>query len=142
MRQPDQIDDILAYYDRDAEREQSRLDRHQIEFEITMRHLRNHLPATGEILEVGCAAGRYTIPLAQLGYRVTAVDMVPRLHEEVGLQTILVASSDPGNTAVDEVIGDLPEHQRELWLDLLYRISVEPSYRGAWCHMLYLGRKR
>lgn len=37
------------------------------------------LDRTATILEIGCGAGRYTIPLVQLGYSVTAIDISERM---------------------------------------------------------------
>ena len=71
----DDISDIAAYYNNDREREHTRLERHQLEVELTWRYLERYLPPQGNILEIGAATGRYTLELAQRGYTVTAVDM-------------------------------------------------------------------
>lgn len=39
------------------------------------------IPPEGHILEVGCGPGTATLPLARLGYRITAVELGPRLAE-------------------------------------------------------------
>jgi S-adenosylmethionine-dependent methyltransferase len=74
------------------------------------------------------------------GYFATP-DELPRLHEEAGLETVTVAASDPAGTAIEATYQQLPDHLEQIWLDVLFRMSAEPSYRGAWCHMLYIGRK-
>jgi S-adenosylmethionine-dependent methyltransferase len=71
----DDISDIAAYYDSDPERENTRLERHQLEYDLTWRYLDQYLPRQGSILEVGAATGRYTLELAKRGYRITAVDL-------------------------------------------------------------------
>jgi S-adenosylmethionine-dependent methyltransferase len=71
----DDIRDIVAYYNNDPEREHGRLEKHQLEYELTWRYLDKYLPKQGTILEVGAATGRYTLELARRGYSVTAVDM-------------------------------------------------------------------
>jgi S-adenosylmethionine-dependent methyltransferase len=71
----DDVSDIAAFYNSEPAREQSRLARHQLEFELTWRYLKQYLPAQGAILEIGAAAGAYTLPLARSGYQITAVDM-------------------------------------------------------------------
>lgn len=72
---PDDLSDILAYYDSDPKHEQQRLERHQLEFDLTCRYLEGWLPETGNILEIGAATGRYTLWLAKRGYNTTAVDL-------------------------------------------------------------------
>lgn len=71
----DDIHDIAAYYDGEADKEHSRLERHQLEYDLTWCYLKQYLPHQGSILEIGAATGRYTLELARRGYRVTAVDL-------------------------------------------------------------------
>jgi SAM-dependent methyltransferase len=71
----DDVSDIAAYYDSDPERENSRLERHQLEYDLTWRYLNQYLPTGGSVLEIGSATGRYTLDLARWGYRITAVDL-------------------------------------------------------------------
>ena len=63
-------------------------------------------------------------------------------HEALGLETVAVAGVEPAIAADDESYNRLPAAQRQLWLDLLYEISTEPSIVGASRHLLYIGRKR
>jgi hypothetical protein len=39
--------DIAAYYNNDPERENSRLERHQLEYEMTLCYLTRYLPSRG-----------------------------------------------------------------------------------------------
>jgi S-adenosylmethionine-dependent methyltransferase len=78
----DDVSDIAAFYNSEPEREHTRLERHQLEYELTWRYLDQYLPAQGSILEVGTATGRYTLELAKRGYAVTAVDLSPGLLEQ------------------------------------------------------------
>jgi S-adenosylmethionine-dependent methyltransferase len=71
----DDINDITGYYNREAEQEHTRLERHQLEFDGTWRYLERYLPPQGKLLEVGAATGRYTLGLARRGYQITAVDL-------------------------------------------------------------------
>lgn len=48
---------------------------HSIEHENTYPYLEEHLPEEGHVLDAGGAAGRYTVWLAENGYRVTLVDI-------------------------------------------------------------------
>ncbi|MGB8983130.1 MAG: class I SAM-dependent methyltransferase [Anaerolineales bacterium] len=86
----DDVSDIAAFYDRETEREHCRLDRHQLEHELTWRYLDQYLPAQGSILEIGAATGRYTLELAKRGYRVTAVDL-SAANVEAGRKAIAAA---------------------------------------------------
>ena len=74
----DDLQDIIAFYDQNAENEHARLDRHQLEYDLTWRYLDAYMPASGSVLEIGAATGRYTLGLARRGYTVTAVDMSSR----------------------------------------------------------------
>ncbi|MFC1954436.1 class I SAM-dependent methyltransferase, partial [Chloroflexota bacterium] len=71
----DNLSDIKSYYDQAVDQEQDRLQRHQLEHDITWYYLKNYLPPEGNILELGCGAGTITIGLAKLGYKVTAIDL-------------------------------------------------------------------
>ena len=267
----DDVSDIQRHYDSDPSLEADRLDRHPIEFEITMRYLRQYLPPGGAVLEIGCTAGRYTVELARLGFRVAAVDLspglvelcrhavddagvadlvelyvsdardlsdipgnsfdaillmgplyhlihradrlqaveeavrrlrrggvlvsahisrfgmlahiartiplwiensesvdsvlglghdgdsnprnggfrgyfataeeIPPLHEECGIKTMVLATSDPGSAALDTTFREMPENQQLLWIELFYRISAEPSYVASSSHLLYIGMR-
>jgi S-adenosylmethionine-dependent methyltransferase len=112
----DNISDILAYYDDYPEHD--RLERHQLERDVTWRFLDKYLPLRGKILEIGAATGAYTIPLAKRGYSVTAVDLSAKYLEicrkrvvEEGLEkkvNCLVADardlSEVGNKLFDVVL--------------------------------------
>jgi len=77
----DDVSDIAAFYNNDPEMERGRLERHQLEFDLTWRFLNQYLPSQGSILEVGAATGRYTLELAKRGYTVTAIDLSAGLIE-------------------------------------------------------------
>lgn len=69
------------------------------------------------------------------------ISEIPLLHEAMGLETLTVAGVDPVIAADDEIYNRLEGKQRELWLDLLYKISTERSILGASRHLLYIGQK-
>ena len=71
----DNIDDIAAFYNSDPQREHARLAERQLEYELTWRYLEEYLPPQASILGIGAATGRYTLPLAQRRYTMTAVDL-------------------------------------------------------------------
>lgn len=266
----DDISDIAEFYNNDPAAEHHRLERHQLEFDITRRYLKKYLPPQGTILEIGAATGKYTLELARQGYDITALDIsdklidkcrdllhtegleqkvkfmvsdardlglvtkndfdavlmmgplyhlvyendralalreayarlkkdglifstfisrygifgellkkVPQwiehssevisvlengrdpadypkgsfrgyfakiselapLHEEVGFKTIVVAGVEPGISAQDEIYNSLEGKRRELWLDLFFETSAEPSTAGASRHLIYIGKK-
>ncbi|MFH1388451.1 MAG: class I SAM-dependent methyltransferase [Patescibacteria group bacterium] len=50
---------------------------HYLEFNTSLRFLRKYLPLKGLVLDAGGGPGRYTIELAQLGYDIILLDLVP-----------------------------------------------------------------
>ncbi len=78
----DDVSDIVEFYSSNHKDEHSRLERHQLEYDLTWRYLNQYLPAQGTILEVGAATGRYTLELARRGYSVTAADVSAALIEK------------------------------------------------------------
>ncbi|WP_267639852.1 class I SAM-dependent methyltransferase [Haloarchaeobius amylolyticus] len=77
--------DPESFYDQYGTREWERLDRdffHRLEWEATTEYLTRYLPDSGHVLDVGGAAGRYTVWLAEQGYDVTLVDLS---SEQLGL---------------------------------------------------------
>ena len=267
----DDVTDIAAFYNNDPEREHSRLERHQLEYDLTWIYLNQYLPIRGHILEIGGGTGRYTLALAKQGYLVTVVDLsekllemgrkrimeeglenqvrlvlgdarelskitekdfdavlvmgplyhlveevdrkavlkeafdrlkvdgilfssfisrfgimgdlirnvpgwivdqsevgsileigknpghirgsgfrgyfariseIAPLHESCGFETLTIAGVEPAISADDESYNILQGRQRQLWLDLFYKISTEPSILGASRHLLYIGRRK
>lgn len=66
------------FYDEYGEDEWERLEaniHHRIEFESTIHYLEEHLPDSGRILDAGGGAGRYSIWLAEMGYKVVLLDI-------------------------------------------------------------------
>jgi SAM-dependent methyltransferase len=78
----DDVSDIAEFYNSNPEGEHNRLERHQLEYDLTWRYLDQYLPSQGAILEVGAATGRYTLQLAKRGYILTAVDLSVELIEK------------------------------------------------------------
>ncbi len=68
-------EDIEQYYDRGVETEWSRMDRRPIEFELTKRHICSLLKPASLIADIGSGPGRYAIFLAEMGHRLTLVDL-------------------------------------------------------------------
>lgn len=79
-------DAIRTYYTQFAEQEWLRLldlDQATTKFRMTTQMLRQYLPASGRVLDLGGGSGRYTIWLAQQGYRVVLADQNANLFEQV-----------------------------------------------------------
>ncbi len=131
----DDISDIEAYYNNDPEREHSRLEKHQLEYELTWRYLHEYLPGRGSILEIGAATGRYTLELARQGYSITAVDLSPVEIEgcrkrltEAGLEQqvqLVVADARDLGAAIEQ------EFDSVLLMGPLYHLVVEADRKAA-----------
>ena len=71
----DDLTDIREFYNAAWDAEANRLERHQLEADITWRYLNLYLPPRGRLLEIGFGTGYYTFPLAKRGYQITAIDL-------------------------------------------------------------------
>ena len=59
----DDLTDIREFYNAAWDAEANRLERHQLEADITWRYLNLYLPPRGRLLEIGFGTGFYTFPL-------------------------------------------------------------------------------
>jgi SAM-dependent methyltransferase len=75
------------------------------------------------------------------GYFAQVSEIAP-LHETLGFETLAIVGVEPAISADDESYNNLEGKQRQLWLDLLYEVSMERSILGASRHLLYIGRKK
>jgi ubiquinone/menaquinone biosynthesis C-methylase UbiE len=66
---------VEDFYDRIAQEEWDRMDRHPMEFKTTLRAMHELIPPASRILDIGGGPGRYTIELAREGHRVTLLDL-------------------------------------------------------------------
>lgn len=72
-------DILVNFYENHCNEEERLLSRHgNVEFVTTMKYIKEYLgdDKNAKILELGAATGRYSIALADMGYRVTAVELV------------------------------------------------------------------
>jgi S-adenosylmethionine-dependent methyltransferase len=131
----DDVSDIVAYYNSSLENEHSRLERHQLEHDLTWRYLNQYLPTHGSILEIGAATGRYTLELAKRGYTLTAVDLSAELLEEcrqnlvaegLGRQVRLVVADARNLREVSDT-----EFDAVLLMGPLYHLIVEEDRKAA-----------
>jgi GrpB-like predicted nucleotidyltransferase (UPF0157 family)/ubiquinone/menaquinone biosynthesis C-methylase UbiE len=84
--------DVRAYYERYEEETRLAGGSSQLEFERTKEILARHLPSPPvRVLDVGGAAGAYSLWLASLGYEVHLVDASERLVEEAKRRSAVAA---------------------------------------------------
>lgn len=126
---------IELYYDRQAEQEWERLERHRTEFAVTMRALREHLPPPpARVLDCGGGPGRYAIELAQAGYTVTLFDL-----SSENLQVAEVKAAEAGvtlagyqqGTAIDLSRFPHTSFDAVLLMGPLYHLLKEENRRQA-----------
>ena len=98
----DDLRDIRDMYNSAWDAESGRLERHQLEADITWRYLDRYLPPSGHLLDVGCGTGAYAFALAERGYRITAVD----LAEELVSRCKSIAGELPRANRIDFQVGD------------------------------------
>lgn len=114
--------------------EEERLaDKHgQIEFMTTMKYIHEYLKPGMRVLEVGAGTGRYSLALAQEGYRVDAVELADRnieafrLKIKTGMQVNLIQ----GN-AVDLSVYEEETFDGTLLLGPMYHLFQEESKKQA-----------
>jgi S-adenosylmethionine-dependent methyltransferase len=131
----DDISDIAAYYNSNSEREHSRLEQHQLEYDLTWHYLEQYLPTQGSILEVGAGTGRYTLELTRRGYTLTAVDLSATLIEacrksiaDIGLETqVRFVVADARDLSQ---VGE-KEYDVVLLMGPLYHLFVEADRKAA-----------
>jgi len=80
MSDPDDISDVIKYYDSGVESQ--RVQSHQLEFLVTTKIFAEKLKKKSRILELGAGSGFYTEFLAKLGHEVVAVELSPILAKQ------------------------------------------------------------
>lgn len=108
----DDIRDIQSYYDTQVASEAERLERHQLERDLTWLYFCDYLPRHGHILEIGAATGAHTRWLAEHGYHVTAVDLSETLlrHNHQNLAAAGLADRVDFHISDARYLDDVPEH--------------------------------
>jgi 2-polyprenyl-3-methyl-5-hydroxy-6-metoxy-1,4-benzoquinol methylase len=103
------IQRVQTFYDQSVQTEWERLDRHPVEFAVTMRVLQQHLPPPpARILDLGSGPGRYAIALSQLGYQVSLADLSPA-NIAFAKQKAAEAGIDLSETIIQEATQPLPK---------------------------------
>ena len=96
--------------------------------------------AVESILECGCDLDLFHPKSNFRGYFATADEIAP-IHEKTGFGTLALAGTEPAISADDASYNCLEGERRQLWLDLLFKLSAEPSMIASSRHMLYVGKK-
>lgn len=68
---------IIEYYNSYNEDNRLKSKTHLPEYLITMKYIKKYLTPNSKILEIGAGTGRYSIALADMGYDITSVELVP-----------------------------------------------------------------
>ena len=69
--------EIIEYYNNYDEDGRLKKKNRLPEYITTMRYIEKYLTPNSKIIEIGAGTGRYSITLADMGYDVTAVELVP-----------------------------------------------------------------
>ncbi len=73
-----ELEAVRDFYDRIMEYEWTRLDHYVLEYATVRHYLGRYLPQPpARIIDIGGGPGRYAVLLAQQGYDVTMIDLVP-----------------------------------------------------------------
>lgn len=80
------------------------------------------LPSGASILDMACGAGRHSILLAKLGYKVTGVDLSNRLLSEAKL------SAERENLSVKFILSDIREFNIDRKFDLVLNLFTSFGY--------------
>lgn len=101
----------------------------KLEFEMTMKRLKKHLPKSATILDLGGASGAYTFPLANDGYKIYLADLSEKLIQQAKEKLIErpnenIISCDVVN-AIDLSIYDNEQFDVVLLFGPLYHLLEE-----------------
>lgn len=70
------MNEIIEYYNNYNEEKRLSSKSHLPEYLTTMRYIKKYLFPGAKIIEIGAGTGRYSVALAEMGYDVTAVELV------------------------------------------------------------------
>lgn len=130
------MNSIIDYYTGFGEREWTRLDREPLEYIINSHYIHQYLPKDAHILDNGAGPGKYSIALAQQGYKVTLSDLTPKLvtiaeekATELGVQEFFKGFHVAN--AQDLSIFQEESFDASLMLGPLYHLQEEQERRNA-----------
>lgn len=70
------MNEIIEYYNNYNEEKRLSSKSHLPEYLTTMRYIKKYLFPGAKIIEIGAGTGRYSVALAEMGYDVTAIELV------------------------------------------------------------------
>lgn len=76
MSRNDEIEYIKNYYNEYDEDSRLLKQSNSIEFLTTMKYIKKYLKKDSNILEIGAGTGRYSLTLAEAGYKIDAVELI------------------------------------------------------------------
>ncbi|WP_219836937.1 bifunctional 2-polyprenyl-6-hydroxyphenol methylase/3-demethylubiquinol 3-O-methyltransferase UbiG [Paenibacillus sp. R14(2021)] len=71
----DSLEVVRKFYDETVEYEWNRLERHQVEYELTKRYITRYVQPNDKVLDLGGGPGKYSLYLSELGCQVTLADL-------------------------------------------------------------------
>jgi 2-polyprenyl-3-methyl-5-hydroxy-6-metoxy-1,4-benzoquinol methylase len=71
----DSVESVRRFYDETVNYEWKRLDRHQVEYELSKRYITRYVKPNDKVLDLGGGPGKYSLYLSQLGCQVTLADL-------------------------------------------------------------------
>jgi 2-polyprenyl-3-methyl-5-hydroxy-6-metoxy-1,4-benzoquinol methylase len=95
------------------------------------------IPTGAKVLDFGCGDGRVAIPMAGLGYEVTAVDASQRMLDRMTNATADIANAHPdlalGITTVQATADGIAGHLGRRRMDAVYSLAVLIHHSYADC---------
>lgn len=89
------IEIVSSFYDDIDEDSRLNRSRHgQLEYATTMEYIHRYAKPGAKVVEIGAGTGRYSIPLAKEGYKVTAIELVESNLEVLRKNSIDVEDID------------------------------------------------
>ena len=92
-------ENLIKYYNKFNEDKRLTRRRGEIEFITSMKYIHEYLKKVDKIIDIGAGTGRYSIPLSEEGYDVTAVELVKHNIKQIeqknkNIKTILGNAKD------------------------------------------------
>lgn len=131
---------VKKYYQDFDEKERLKKDASgRLEYKLTMKQLHDYLPEKSKILDLGGAAGAYSIPLAKMGYQMVLADLSEELIKQA---KETVTSQNISNILSCDVVNavDLRQYQDEqfdavLLFGPLYHLTEQAERQQCICEV-------